>query len=414
MSLNLHTKTAASDTTPHDPRRQGRLRVLNLIRRESQIARIDISRQTGLSPATVTAVTAELLAVGMIEPVISADSLLAGAKRGRPRETLKIRGAYKRVAGLKVATDCITVLISDFEGTALGDFEHALPATKFSGDALADQIMAAVRGACAAHGLGINDISGIGLGLAGQIDGSSGYVHWSSSLLERNVDMGAILATKAPCPVFIENDANLVAKAEQLFGEGRHFDNFLVVSIEHGIGMGIVIDGKLYRGKRGCGAEFGHTKVNTDGAECQCGQRGCLEAYAGEYALLGHANRGRSTPFTDINALSQAAADGDAAAAQTLQHAGALFAVGLANLINIFDPELLILASKNTIRHPLCDQSVLDDVARLVMHVDSPMPQICVHGWGDLMWAKGAAAYGIEQISQLSVHALGKAETKAG
>ena len=92
------------------------------------------------------------------------------------------------------------------------------------------------------------------------------FVHWSSSITERNIDFSHLLSNELPCPAFVDNDANLVAKAEQLFGLGKGLKNFLVVTIEHGVGLGIVLDGKLYRGERGCGAEFGHTKVQLDGA----------------------------------------------------------------------------------------------------------------------------------------------------
>jgi predicted NBD/HSP70 family sugar kinase len=390
-----------------DARSAGRLLVLNTIRRAGQIARIDISKQTGFSPATVTAITADLLAAGAIEPM-SPDDVTIGAKRGRPREALKLRGAFKLIAGLNVAARGITVLLTDFEGYQVGEYDYPLPAIRSRAEDLAEHILAAVRGACVHNARNFDEISGIGIGLAGQVDGKRGFVHWSSSLTERNVDLGAILAARAPFPVFIENDANLVTKAEQLFGEGRYFENFVVVTIEHGIGMGIVIGGKLYRGSRGCGAEFGHVKVNADGALCQCGQRGCLEAYAGEYALLRAANEAGATHYASIAALGQAEDAGDPVAQAVFDQARQVFAMGLANLVNIFDPERLIIASRNTSAHPLCAPSMLAAVAELVMQVDTPMPEIRVHGWGDLMWAKGAAAFGIEQISELCVNEMGK------
>ncbi len=364
-----------------DPRSAARLRVFEAIRRAGPIARIDISRQTGLSPASVTAITAALLQAGLITPIIT-DDKPTGMKRGRPREALKLRGAARLVAGLKVGIDAITVLLVDFEGQEIGAHEHPLPQSQFTAPGLCDEIIAAVAAACTRHRRDIATLSGIGIGLAGQVDGSTGFVHWSSSLSNRNVALGTMLSERAPCPVFIENDANLVAKAEHLFGDGRGVGNFLVVTIEHGLGMGIVIDGRLYRGARGCGAELGHTKVVPDGALCQCGQRGCLEAYVGDYAF--------------------AKADAD-----QRDHAKRYFAMGLANLVNIFDPDLMILASKDGTAHPLCTDAVLEEVSELVVQVDVPMPPIRVHGGGDLMWAKGAAAYGLEQVAALSIHDLG-------
>jgi transcriptional regulator of PTS gene len=386
------------------PRPHARALVLDCIRRTGEVARIDISARVGVSPATVTAITAELLDAGLIEAVST--DLAPNAKRGRPREALRIRAAARLVAGLTVGRRAITVLLTDFTGQDLTTLEVPLNDANTGQpcppDALADQIVSACAAASAQLGLTADAISVLSIALAGHVDGATGHVHWSSSLTQRNVDLAALLARRIPCPVFIENDANLVAKAEQLFGEGRNAGTFVVITLEYGVGMGIVIDGALYRGARGCGAEFGHTKVALDGALCQCGQRGCLEAYAGEYALL------RSGAHADLTALAHAAQSGDAAAQATLDRAGRFLAMGLANVINIFDPELLILATKTSGDHPLCSPAVLDQVAGMVVQVDAPLPRIVVHGWDDLIWAKGAAADGIEKISALAVRALGQ------
>lgn len=379
-----------------------RLRVLGAIRAAKKIARIDISQRTGLSPATVTAITAELLKAGLIE-YVAEEAKPKGAKRGRPRRLLRLRAAAKLIAGVIVGRVAITVLLVDFTGAEVGHDSQPLSRPSHSAGDLGQIIMEAIAQSCQRNGLGISDVSGITVGLPGQIDGRSGHVHWSSSLTKRNVAFGSVMANLAHCPVFIENDANLVSKAEQLFGEGRAMRNVIVVTLDYGVGMGIVIDGQLYRGARGCGAELGHIKMEATGALCQCGQRGCLEAYVGDYALLSDANSARLEPFPDIAALGQAAQSGDVMAQSILNHASRYLAIALANLINIFDPDRLIIASKIGASHPLCQEPTLAEVSRLIIQADTPLPQITVNGWGDLMWAKGAAAYGIEQIAALSV-----------
>ena len=400
-----------------EQRDAGRLSVLDTIRRAGQIARIDISRATGFSPATVTAITAELLRAGLIEETLPAAKPAdkpAAIRRGRPRVTLKLRGASQLVAGLKIASKAVTVLILDFEGHEIVAHEWPLPKARTSAAELRDQIVAAVDAACAKAGLSLDDLSGIGIGLPGQVDVDQSRVHWSSSLTERNADLGALLAERTPCPVFLDNDANLVAKAEQLFGEGRNHRNFLVVTLEHGVGMGIVIDGRLYRGARGCGSEFGHAKVQLDGALCQCGQRGCLEAYVGNYALLREFNNISGEPtLAEVTQLFDAARGGNALARSVLDRAGRVFAIGLANLVNIFDPELIVVAGPNAVDHPICEDAVLREVGKLVVQVDAPNPDIRVRGWGNDMWARGAAAYAMEEVAALSVRELGRVETDA-
>ncbi|PYG32369.1 ROK family transcriptional regulator [Pelagimonas varians] len=398
---------AQTDKNNHnsDQREAGRLQVLDAIRSAGTIARIDIAGRTGFSPATVTVITAQLLEAGLIEEVTPEPNEKAtGIRRGRPRVSLRLRGQAHRVAGLKVSHNNISVLILDFEGTEILSHEMTLPETRMATPLFCSVLIEAVTQACAKGSFTINDLSGIGVALSGLVDAKRRFVYWSSSLTDRNVNLGAELDSCTPCPVFLDNDANLVAKAEHLFGEGRDVDDFIVVTIEHGVGMGIVLDGEIYRGTRGCGAEFGHTKVQLEGALCQCGQRGCLEAYVGNYALLREANiMDRDRPLPDVPTLFNRAQSGDMMARSIFDRAGRMFAMGLANLVNIFDPKLIILAGERLSFDYLHADTVLEEMRRSVVQVDAPLPEVRVHAWGDHMWAKGAAAYAIEQVSAQAV-----------
>ena len=394
---------------PDEQRESGRQQILEVIRSADHIARIDIARATGYSPATVTTVTAELLNAGVIEQAANAE-IRPNGSRGRPRVALAIRGQAHRIAGIKVAHHRITVLIADFTGRDIICHEVAREHSRVPTHALCAEICAALNDACAMGGLTIDQLSGVGLGLAGMVDAPRRFIYWSSSLTARNIDLGQALDRFLPCPVFVDNDANLVAKAEHLFGEGRNCENFIVITIEHGVGMGIVINNQIYRGARGCGAEFGHTKVQLEGALCQCGGRGCLEAYVGDYALLREANStsGRNR-YTTPTALFHAAKNGDSMARSILDHAGRIFAMGLANVVNIFDPEKIILAGARLSFDHLYSDRMIQDMKQWIVKVDAPMPEIRIHDWGDLMWAKGAAAYAIEEVTARTVKSLAHA-----
>lgn len=395
-------------TDRFDPRDAGRLAVLDTIRSSEGIARIDIAEATGVSPATVTSITADMLAAGLIEEILPEEKT-AGSRRGRPRVLLKLRGAAHRIAGVKVTQKSVTVLVIDFEGHEIASREDPLATPRMTGQQLAATVAAAVDRTCADAGLTRRDLSAVGIGLAGQIDATRNHVYWSSSLSSRNVDLGPALAEVFPCPAFIDNDANLVAKAEHIFGMGRALTDFLVVTVEHGVGLGMMIGGKLYRGARGCGAEFGHTKVQAHGALCQCGQRGCLEAYVGDYALLREAHMSAAdADHQDVTDLFAAARNGDPIATEVIDRAGNMFAMGLANLVNIFDPQLIILAGTEVAQRPMFEPWVIDKMKRLVIDVDVPLPDIKVNQWGNLMWAKGAAAYAMEQVTILTLRELGQ------
>ncbi|PCJ07944.1 MAG: sugar kinase [Rhodobacteraceae bacterium] len=393
-----------------EQRESGKQQVIDTIRAAGSIARIDISTATRVSPATVTAITAELIDVGLIEEVVP-ETPRQVAKRGRPRVALKIRGEAHKIAGIKVSHRVISVVVLDFEGNNIVDHELPLQLGRMPIDKLCKMIMDALGQACSKGGFDVSSISGIGVGLAGLVDAKRNFVYWSSSLDERNVDFGAHLARHTPCPIFIDNDANLVAKAEHLFGKGRNVSDFVVITIEHGVGMGIVIDNQIYRGSRGCGAEFGHTKVQLEGALCQCGQRGCLEAYVGDYALLREANiTNDGTGHRDLGQLVAAARSGDQMARSIFDRAGRMFAMGLANVVNIFDPKLIILSGARLSFDYLYSDQVIEEMRRWVVQIDAPPPEVLVHNWGDLMWAKGAAAYAIEEVSTLAIRELACSE----
>lgn len=397
-----------SDAAGLDARAVTRLRVLNCIREAGEASRTDIAAALRLSPATVTFVTSSLMSGSLIEEVSGQDTTEI-SRRGRPRVALRLTRGRHHVAGIKIARKTISVLILDFDGTVVAQGGYPLQTFQMEPEELVQTVRTSVVETCRELEGGIGALAGISIGLAGQVDADARFVHWSSSLTRRNVDLGTLLAAHLPCAAFVENDANLVAKAEHLFGEARGLSNFLVVTVEHGVGLGIVLGGQLYRGERGCGAEFGHTKVALDGERCQCGQRGCLEAYVGSYALLRQAGEvlGPNEPVS-IRALVAAAQDGNVEAQAVLDRAGQVFAIGLSNLINLFDPEKIILSgARHRIAH-LYSGRVLTHVRNSVVNVDAPLPEIRVHHWGDEMWARGAAALGIEQVSALKVKELGQ------
>jgi predicted NBD/HSP70 family sugar kinase len=389
-------------------RTNGRRTLLSAIRKNSPIARIDLAEATGISRATVTTVTAELLRAGLIAEVAEENDK---SGRGRPRVDLKISGAAHFIAGVKIANRSLSLLLIDFEGKQLAEIDFPLSQQVFAPAGLAAAVHDGLRALMARVGKHVNDLSGVGIGIAGIVDVHRGLVHWSPSLSERNVGLKAIIEQDLGVPVFLDNDANLVAMAEKKFGVGRTAKDFIVVTIDSGVGMGIVINNELYRGTRGCGAEFGHTKVQLDGALCRCGQRGCLEAYVADYALLreaqlGNTLDGAASPEKQIEQLLQSAHDGDAMASSIVNRAGRMFAMGLANIVNIFDPEVIILAGERTQFDHLYAKDVMDSIKASIVQVDQSPPEVVIHNWDVLMWAKGAAGYALEGVEEAAVAAV--------
>ena len=393
---------------PLDQREGGRRAVISTIRREGRVARIDIAQKTGLSPATVTSITAELIDAGLVEETGRDNS---EGRRGRPRVELKIRSAAHLVAGIKISDKTATVAILDFEGDQVGELTKIMPRQQMEPRELAEFVAALLDHATAEAGLAPGAISAVGVGIAGFIDAAEGHVYWSPSLRARNVPLLALLSETLKLPTFLDNDANLVAKAEQWFGHGHNVSNFVVVTIEHGVGMGIVINDEIYRGARGCGAEFGHVKVQLDGALCRCGQRGCLEAYVADYALVREADIASEAirsvdPEGKIVALYEDAKAGNRAARSIFERAGRMLALGLANVVNIFHPQLIILSGERMQFDYLYGDDVIERMKDSVVQIGAHEPEVRIHKWGELMWAKGGAACAMEGVSELAIAGL--------
>jgi len=389
---------------------ESRRLLLREISQRGPLPRIDLAARTGISRATVTSVTADLLRGGLIEEV-PRESRSDEAARGRPRVDLKIAGDAHLIAGLKVSDTFISLVLMDFEGSDVAHYEHEIAPHRHDPDALADEVFHGLSALAAQTGCGLPDISGVGVGLAGIVDAGNGVVYWSPSLDRRNVPLAAILTERLGIAAYVDNDANLVAMAELTFGIGKNHSDFIVITIESGVGMGMVLGGQLYRGTRGCGAEFGHTKVHLDGALCRCGQRGCLEAYVADYALVREANSVGSvaqTPPTPkaVTAVLAAARQGDPTARIVIERAGKMFAMGLANIVNIFDPELVILAGEQMQFDHLYADGVIEEMRKSIVEIDKPAPDVVVHKWDTLMWARGGAAYALEFVQDTAVEAL--------
>lgn len=224
---------------------------------------------------------------------------------------------------------------------------------------------------------------------------------------QQNIAFASLASDALSCPVYIDNDTNLVTLAELWFGKGRTVSDFAVVTIEHGIGMGLVVNHRIYRGAHGVGMELGHTKVQLDGALCRCGQRGCLEAYVADYALVREASTALNFDPGEmgdiglvLDRLFDEAKSGHEAATTIFKRAGRYLATGLANVINLFDPSLVILSGARMQYDFLYEDEVLHEMERQTLDWQRTRPDIEVHTWGDLLWAQGAAALALSELTE--------------
>jgi predicted NBD/HSP70 family sugar kinase len=387
-----------------DTLRPLRQQVFERVRASGLIPRVQLAKDLGVSPASVTTITQELIEAGLIEEVAAPRDGDAG--RGRPAVALGVRAEAHYVAGMKLSDREHTAVIVDFAGNLIADDVIPRKPGPMTLAELLNAIESLLDRVCDKAGIHKSALSAMGLGVPGFVDCVEGMVYWSSVLAERTVPLASIAQARLGLPVTIDNDANLVTLAELWFGAGRGLSDFAVVTIEHGVGMGYVMNHRMFRGAQRLGMELGHTKVQLDGALCRCGQRGCLEAYVADYALAREATtalnwehkEGQSISVV-LESLYDHAKAGNGAARSIFRRAGRYLAVGLSNVINLFDPALIILSGERMRYDYLYAAETLAEMDNLAIVTGRPRPPIEIHAWGDLLWAHGAAALALSVVS---------------
>ncbi|MBS3979333.1 MAG: ROK family protein [Rhodobacteraceae bacterium] len=382
-----------------------RQQVFELVRAAGLIPRVQLAKDLGVSPATVTTISSELIEAGLIEEVAAPRDNDAG--RGRPAVALGVRAQAHRVAGMKLSDREHTAVIVDFAGKLIADDAIPRQPGPMSLAEILEAIETLLARVCAKAGMDRSQLSAVGIGLPGFVDCAEGMVFWSSILAERNVPIAAAATARLGLPAYVDNDANLVALAELWFGAGRSLSDFAVVTIEHGVGMGFVMNHRIYRGAQRLGMELGHTKVQLDGALCRCGQRGCIEAYVADYALAREAATALNWGHKEsqpINVLLESLYDhakaGNVTAKSIFRRAGRYLALGLSNVINLFDPSLIILSGERMRYDYLYAAETLAEMDNLAINTGRPRPPIEIHAWGDLLWAHGAAALALSEVTE--------------
>jgi predicted NBD/HSP70 family sugar kinase len=380
-----------------------RSHVLNAVKARGSIGRAEIARLTGLSPATITTITAELIEENLIQ------ELSPGASSGgRPPILLAInpRGGY--VIGIKLREENATCALTDLEATI-----QAKASIQLSGHE--PQQVVADLAKMVARLIRDNDIQdkpllGVGIGLAGIVDVEAGILRQSPIYGDRwsDVPLREMLEKRLKVPVYLENDVNTLTLTEKWFGSGQGLDNFLTVTVGRGIGMGIVVNGQFYRGQGGGAGELGHTVIDPDGPACACGKRGCLEAYIGDPGLLRLANEAAARgelPGTveTVDDLLTLAQSGHPAAVGIYAFAGDILGRSLANLINILNPQRIILSGEGARAGDLLFAPMRESIRRNTMPGLFNEKIVQVDPWGDDAWARGAAGFVLHKIFESPV-----------
>ncbi len=337
MIVQIRPIMARSD----DLRRANTLRILQAVRIKGSVSRTELATSTGLSPATVSTITAGL----MQDRVLSESSIASSSsRRGRPQMALCLDERAALVATVALSLNTARFTFFDFTGNIVFTREARIETREADGEAINDALAYVLSGMMAELPLHLPPVRQISLGVQGVVDTSCRVMLWSP-ITAGSVDFSDGLEARLGIPVTVANDSDTTAVALRRLKPDLYGGDFVSVAMTDGIGMSITIGGRLFSGVRSSAAEFGHMVHEYQGAKCRCGRNGCIEAYASDYAIWRNAKGEdpHSQPKREINhsefaVLAQTALERDGPERQAFKIAAQALGVGLRNVFALIDP----------------------------------------------------------------------------
>lgn len=313
--------------------------VLNNIQTQSPISRAQISKVTGLNKATVSSLVSELIEERLV------DEIGAGlSSGGRKPMMLFFNQNAGYTIGIDLGVNYAFGILTDLKGNVIEQDEVVITDTdeeivfaqlKDLTQRLIDKTPACRYG-----------IVGIGIGVPGMIN-NEGLILFAPNLDWHNVHLKQYMEKYFNVPITIENEAKAGAHGEKIYGAGRSSSNLIYVSLGIGIGSGIIIEDKLYKGTSGISGEIGHFSIESNGRKCRCGNKGCWELYSSELALLE-----KTAPLfpneenVNLSFLIKQAEEGNPLVINAFDQIGEYIGIGLTNIVNTFNPEQIIIGNR--------------------------------------------------------------------
>jgi glucokinase-like ROK family protein len=364
--------------------------VIHALRDEGLISRAEIARRTGLSRSTVSSLVSELQADGLVverpEPAAA-----HGDQGGRPPILLSFDASAGVAVGIDFDHHHLRVAVSDLSSRILAEREQGLDTDHLAHEGL-DAAAELVAELLAEAGVEPSRVIGAGMCLPGPIHRPTGVVG-STAILPGWVGVAAAeeMRRRLELPILVDNDANLAALAEAAFGAGRDAKDLVYLMISSGIGAGLVLNGRLYRGAEGLAGELGHVLVDPDGPLCRCGNRGCLETVAGTDALAQLLARSHGEGL-DGRTIVRLAREGDLVCRRVIADAGRAVGKAAATLVNVLNPELLIVGGDLSDAGELLLGGVRESLERSALPTAAQAADVVAGSLGDRAEVLGAIA----------------------
>lgn len=341
-------------TAKHDLMRYtNTLSVLECIRQYGQVTKREIQEKTGLSWGAVSNIVGELLNKNVISETPSTDPII-----GRTPLKYDIRSDNNLIIGVDINIEGLTAVLIDLKCRVLREIRAVV--TRNDRESVLAQVKKMIHGLIKESKVDKERIIGIGIAMQGAVDAEKGISIFSPYFDGwENVPVSEILEQEFHIPVCVEHDPNCMALTEKWLGSTKDVNNFLFIRLSMGIGMSIIMNGEIYKGVDGSASEFGHITMNPGGARCTCGNYGCLEVYSSGRSLLRQVGEGiklgraplaaelaKQDAKLDLGVAIAAAKQGDVFVRGLFDDAAVYLGIGISNLINIFNPDMIIIGGE--------------------------------------------------------------------
>jgi predicted NBD/HSP70 family sugar kinase len=365
------------------------------IHRNGALSRSELVARTGLTRGAIRVLIGELTELGLV----AEESAAALGTPGRPSSLVEPRKTGAVVLAIDIAVDSLAGAIVGFGGEILDMIRVDRPRGRISVDqTIADLVEIAEQ---LLDRTGTREaLVGVGVGVVGIVRRSDGLVQFAPNLHWRDVPLGERIAEAlgVTVPLVVANEADLGALAEHRRGAAVLANNIVYLSGEVGVGGGVIVDGRPLSGAAGYAGEVGHMPVNPEGVACHCGSFGCLETEIGEGALLRRAGHAAGGGRSAVDRVMAEAADGVPAALSALETTGRWLGIGLVTLINIFDPEMIVLGGLFGRLYPFVAPSVEAELGRRALRASRELVRVVPSRLGIGATLVGAAELAFEPL----------------
>jgi len=326
-------------------------RILGLCVNEDSYSLADLSKELGTSIPTITKIVGELIDEGYLEEM--GKQVTNG---GRKPSIYGLNPTAGYFLGVDIRKNDFSIAVTNFKGKVI-DLQEDICFTLKNTEESCIELCDMVKEHIGKTDIELDKIKACGINLSGRVNNETGFCF--TYFLGEDRPIGALLQEQFGCPVFVENDSRAMTYGEYICGVANNEKNMLFLNVAWGLGMGMILDGKLSYGKSGFSGEIGHFPFLNNDRICQCGKRGCLETGASGSALhrlfVEKLQEGRSSSLSDkfssnedisLDDILAAVDEEDVLAIETVEEIGCMLGVAIAGLINIFNPELVVIGGR--------------------------------------------------------------------